>query len=631
MILYEKNLNFLISQGFEEHILSQPMESSSVRLFTGKTGYYSAIKQIEGHDILLHSAYDPLNEASRLLAGGDISFYRSIFVFGLGLGYHLVELLEQTPQECLIFVLESDWDIIRAAMHVIDFEEILKTGRVVLAFGKPSDIRVILDGLFVIGEVLLKLHTMGFLHFPPKYRCEITVVQEMRHILIEAFQYHSLAKGNDISWSIKGLTNLSEHVPYLARSPIANNIAKMWHKPVVIVLAGPSLSKNIAVLKEWQDRVTIFCVNTVFNKLLDYGIIPDAAISLDRTPLIPEKHYQRDVPIPESIVFVGNPVVDPRSVSLFKHNLFIFGGGEFYQQELAQDIGNNILPVGLSVTHFAFILARYIGAPAILLVGQDLAYGIEGRTHSSGSVYDELKVDLDTNDDVVYLEGYEGGEVPSTLSWRLFRDWYEIYLERFPSLLINCTEGGAKIKGTIQLPLKEALEQYVGADSSKKDSFVDWLYSVKQDVKHEEMLEKIRMSFEKRIEKLQISELVFARAARLYPNIEDPEIPLKFKKRYSDQMEKEARSIMSDQWIFSAFKPEYLRVMAEYNNSDSVMNNADADLETIIINKAKLLHDMFCNIGLLLEKLRKILEDSVNKLSKEIDLSGSGEDSEKMS
>ncbi|HVJ50750.1 motility associated factor glycosyltransferase family protein [Desulfitobacterium sp.] len=629
MTFFEENLAFLLSQGFEEQILNQPLENSTVRLFTGKMGYYTAVKQVEDHDILLHSAYDPLNEASRLLAVEDISSYLSIFVFGLGLGYHLLELIEQTSQDCLIFVLESDWDIVRAAMHVIDFREILKTGRVVLAFGTPSDVRVILDGLFVNGEIQLKLHKMGFLYFAPKYRHDITVVQEIRRIIIEVFQYHILAKGNDISWSIKGLTNLSEHIPYLARSPYLRQIADTWHKPVVIVLAGPSLNKNIAVLKEWQDRVTIFCVNTVFNKLLDYGIVPDATFTLDRAPVIAEKHYKRDDHIPESVVLVGNPVIDPRSVNLFKHNMFIFGGGEFYQSELARDMGYGLLPVGLSVTHFAFMFALYIGAPAILLVGQDLAYGSEGRTHSSGSVYDEIKVDLDKENDVVYLEGYYGGEVPSSLSWKLFRDWYEIYLERFPSLLINCTEGGAKIKGTLQLPLKEALEQYVGTDSLKKDSFVDWLYSVKQDIKYEEMLDKIRMSFEKRIEKLQICELVFARASRVYHNIEDPEILLKFKKRYLDQMDKEARNIMSDQWIFSAFKPEYIRVMVEYNGLDTGVYNADVDLETVIISKAKLLQDMFCNIGLLSEKLRKILEDTVSKLNEKIGSSGSGKNSDK--
>jgi len=618
MTFFEKNLEFLLSQGFEEQVLNQPLDASSVSLFTGKTGYFTATKQIEGQDILLHSAYDPLDEASRLLVGENFASYRAIFLFGLGLGYHLLELLDRTPPGSLIFVLESDWDIVRAAMQVVDFEEILATGRVVLAFGKPSEIRVILDALFIMGEVLLKLHRMCFVYFAPKYRAEFQVVQEIRRLVLETFQFHRNGVGVDLGWSVRGLTNMVEHVPYLVKTPFPNQIANTWQKPVVIVLAGPSLTKNIAVLKDWQDRVTIFCVNTVFNKLLDYGIIPDATFSLDRTPLIPEQHYVRDEPIPESIVFVANPVVDPRSVSLFKHNLFICGGGEYFQQEFAEDVGSSILPMGLSVTHFAFNVARHLGAPASILVGQDLAFGTEGRTHSAGSVYDEVKVNLDTDDEVIYLEGYDGEKVPSSLTWKLFRDWYEIYLERFPSLVINATEGGVKIKGTVQLTLKEAMEKYVGVESPKKTSFVDWLSSVSQGIRYEERLEKIKQSFIERIEKLRANELVYTSESNLYYNIKDVEITLIVKKRYLEQMEKVSRNIMGDNWIFSIFRPEYISVMGEYINLNADENEKNP--EELIINKAKILHDMFRDMCLFLEKLRKILEDAVEKLNLESEL-----------
>lgn len=619
MTFFEKNLAFLITQGFEEQALNQPPESSSVSIFTGKTGYYTATKRIEGQDILLHSAYDPLDEASRLIVGEDTASYQAIFVFGLGLGYHLIELLDRTPRSSLVFVLESDWDIVRAAMQVIDFAEILATGRVVLAFGKPSEIRVILDGLFVMGEVMLKLQRMGFLYFTPKYRSELPVIQELRRLVLEAFQYHRYGIGVDLGWSVQGLTNLVEHIPYLAKTPFPNRITNTWHKPVVIVLAGPSLNKNIAVLKEWQDRVTIFCVNTVFNKLLDYGIIPDATFSVDRTPYIPEKHYKRDEPIPESIVFVANPVVDSRSASLFKHHLFIYGGGEYFQHELANDLGSTTLAMGLSVTHFAFVLALQIGAPAIILIGQDLAFGAEGRTHSSGSVYDEVKVNLETNANVIYLEGYDGDEVPSDVTWKMFRDWYEIFLERFPSLVINATEGGAKIKGTVQLTLKEAMEKYVGVESPKKASFVDWLATASQDIRYEDRMEKIQKSFGARIKKLSIDKQVYARASNLYDYVKDVNISIELKQRYLDQMYEIAHNILADSWIYSIFRPEYIREMGEYINLNESSKNDHP--EEIIVNKAKILQKMFMDLIDFLAQLKTILEDAVHKMEQGEELS----------
>lgn len=612
MTLSEKNSHFLISHGLGGNVLNKTRDYSSVRLFTGKKGYFTGVKQVAGEEVLLHSAYDPLTEASRLIAGKNFPCHHSIFVLGLGLGYHLVELLKHISPDCLIFVLESDWDIIRAAMQVIDFQEIAATGRVIFAFGNLTEIRAILNDAFMLEDNLIKLLKIDFLYFAPKQNSDPEDVQAMRQLVLEAFQNHYLAMEDEIGWMLQRLSNTAEHIPYLAQAPYPAQIADTWHKPVVIVLAGPSLNKNIAVLKEWQDRVTIFCVNTAFNKLLDYGIIPDATFSIDIHPALAEKHYKRDEGIPKSIVLIANPGIDPRCVSLFEHSQVILGGGGYFQHELAQDIGSDVLPVGLSVSHFAFVMARHIGAPAIILIGQDLAYGYEGQTHSLGCNYKEQKdVAAKKRKDIVYLEGYYGGEVPSSLTWKLFRDWYEDFLERCPSLVINATEGGAKIKGTRQLPLKDALEHYVGINSTKKNSFADWLYSVKQGVPSAKMLDRIRSSFEKRINKIREAEMECTTGMKLYNKINDPETLVEAKEYYMLQMEKEIRNIMKDRWLFHTFRSLYIRVMSDYFDLDIINDNP----EEIIGCKAKLLYDMLNNLNLLLIKFRIAIESRLNKMS----------------
>jgi hypothetical protein len=608
MTLFEKNLNFLSSQGFRKQVLNQPPDFSSVRLFTGKKGYFTGAKQVGGQEILLHSAYDPLNEAARLIAGKNFPVHRSIFTLGLGLGYHVVELLNQVSPDCLIFVLESDWDIIRAAMQVIDFKDIVGTGRVILAFGTLAEIRRILDDHFISENNLLKLLKIDFLYFAPKQNSEPEDVQAMRQLVLEAFQNHYLAMKDEIGWMLQRLSNTVEHIPYLAQSPFPIQMADNWHKPVVIVLAGPSLNKNIAVLKEWQDRVTIFCVNTVFNKLLDYGIIPDATFSIDIHPSLAEKHYKRNEPIPDSIVLVANPGIDSRCISLFEHNLLILGGGGYFQHELASDIGSDVLQVGLSVTHFAFTMARHMGASSIILIGQDLAYGYEGQTHSLGCNYEEQKTIVSQNDDIVYLEGYHGGEVPSCLTWKLFRDWYEDFLNRYPSLVINATEGGVKIKGTLQLTLKDALENYVGIDTAEKIPFVNWLHSVKQSVPYEEISKRIRSSLVKRITKLQESESACRAAMSVYCNIDHPKIPLELKSRYLLQMETRVRDMMKDRWVFYTFRSEYIRVMSDYFDLDT--NNEPPEI--LIIHKATLLYGMLKKLNSYLSEFRTVIENYID-------------------
>lgn len=604
MTLYEKNLDFLVSQGFLRNTFVASSEFSNLKLFPGKNGYYSAMKRVGSVEILLHSTYDPVFEAELMLGEGDFSQYRSIFVFGLGLGYHLVKLLERTRSDCLIFVMESDWEIISAAMNVIDFEEILGTHRVVLAFGTPAEIQVILDGVFVMREVIIKLHKMGFLYFAPKYRTDSTWVKQMQQMVLDMFRYQRGAMGNDIGWAVSGLINFTSHLRYIARSPRPTDLENGWVKPVVIVLAGPSLSKNINVLKTWQDKVTIFCVNTVFNRLLDYGITPDATFTLDRAPVIYEKHYQREGPIPESIVYVANPVADHRNAKLFKHHLFILGGGELYQWEIAKAIGSQTLPAGLSVAHFAFIFALHCGATPIILIGQDLALGEEGHTHSSGSMYEELRVD-ESDPNLVFVEGYNGGQVPSTLTWRAFRDWYEVYLEKNPTFVINATEGGARIRGTVEMSLQEALEKYVGIDSPAKDSLLEWLESKKENIVYSDTMDRIRLSIEERIVKLKVHEQNCDWGLILCNKLSEVNGSENNKTQLLRKILKIVDDIIGgDPWVFSVFRPEYIRLMVEYEEID------DND-DHCITKRVRLLSELFLSLRKFLYKLRQILEKEV--------------------
>lgn len=81
-------------------------------------------KTIKINNIYLHSKYDPIKEArsfvnSNLLDNIDHTGY---LVLGLGLGYHVKELAEKT--EKLIFVVESNHNLVNLANDICKINEL---------------------------------------------------------------------------------------------------------------------------------------------------------------------------------------------------------------------------------------------------------------------------------------------------------------------------------------------------------------------------------------------------------------------------------------------------------------------------------------------------------------------------
>lgn len=611
---FAKNLEVL--KQYYSNIEEKIDNDTGVEIIPGYRGNYTAFWQVDNVPILLHSAYDPIQEANRIVEDFDFTQYSSLFVFGLGLGYHVLEILKRVGSQTVVYIVEPDWNIIAAAARVLDFAEILGKGRVILVFGTEAEIRARLDGWWTGANYIIRLHHPGFFIFPPLQRFRTDWVRDVRHKILELIHYHRVGLGLFLKDNQLSITDIAAHDVYLARSPHPEYLKGGWRHPVVIVLAGPSVNKNIHVLKEWRNKVTIFCVNTVFNKLLDNGIIPDATFSLDRGLMIYDTDYQRDEPIPDSILFVGNPVVDPRIVTKFKHSIFVLSLEEAYQRELAAALDDReTIPAGLSVTHYTFSFARLCGASPIILIGQDLAFGEGGHTHASGTMYenDVLNEEMTSadNHNIVYIEGYYGGKVITQVTWRMFRDWYEMELAKNPFLVINATEGGARIAGTVQISLAEALEEYVGEKAPVKASFLQWILAGTDDDMALANMLKIKKSFEIRKGILQEIEKISRKALKYCRRILSTKLSERQKLHYVDEVLKLSSEIINDNWVYTVFRPEFVRLLEKCR-----IGLEGGSLAASPEEKATYLQEMFIELLLFLPSLTKALTDGITQLDK---------------
>ena len=94
-----------------------------------------------------------------------------------------------------------------------------------------------------------------------------------------------------------------------------------------------------------------------------------------------------------------------------------------------------------------------MGCDPIVFVGQDLSFS-DGHSHAAG-VEKRLKVERTP----CTVESVDGSRIPTSSVLLWFRRWIEDRIAREPGrTFINVSQTGARIKGTQEMPLEEAIK-----------------------------------------------------------------------------------------------------------------------------------------------------------------------------
>ncbi len=254
--------------------------------------------------------------------------------------------------------------------------------------------------------------------------------------------------------------NVLKNLYMLKKTNLVNELSKILPAeiPVIIVAAGPSLDKNIELLREAKGHCLIFAVDTAMKYLLARDIIPDLAITIE--PIKPMANYgdDRAFVVPHVFDCESNPEIVGRHTA----RKFIYNCRD-YARRLYEACGKdipNLIGSGGSVATAAFAICYELGMKHIILIGQDLAYSGEA-THAgaveSAGINNEIGHE--------YVEDIYGGKVRTRSDWLGYLHWFENAMEVIEDLgkdieVIDATEGGAKIHGTRIMTLRKALDRY---------------------------------------------------------------------------------------------------------------------------------------------------------------------------
>ncbi|EAK7195745.1 motility associated factor glycosyltransferase family protein, partial [Campylobacter jejuni] len=273
--------------------------------------------------------------------------------------------------------------------------------------------------------------------------------------------------------ALQGIEQFVYNLPQMITHPSYKELLskrKNLSDTAIIVSTGPSLTKQLPLLKKYASKATIFCADSSYPILAKHGIKPDYVCMLERTELTAEFFNHDFGEFDKDIVFICAGVVHPKAIEYLKgRNLVIT------QKVLAFPYYINLkdfsyAAVGLSVAHTLSYLATYLSHKNIIFIGQDLAYAENGNSHpddyQNSANYESQMYEH------ILTEAYGGnGKVETHSIWLLFKNWFENEMipntRKMGITTYNCTEGGARIEGTIEKPFLWACENLLDKDLNK--------------------------------------------------------------------------------------------------------------------------------------------------------------------
>jgi hypothetical protein len=246
----------------------------------------------------------------------------------------------------------------------------------------------------------------------------------------------------------------------LESTPINYYKNKCKDIPAIVVSAGPSLSKNIHELKDIQKEFIIICGARTLKPLLDAGVVPDFVCIVDPGD-VSFKFVEHCKNYHAKMVFCE--VSNFKTVNYYEGDKIIFKEAMNFK-DLSDCIFNykiDELWHGGSVAHACMSFANYVGCSKIIFIGQDLAYTDNKRHDTKADFNNSNKLDIKEDENHLYVEDIYGKKVLTSKILNFYRKGFEEYIRTCSNIeFINATEGGANIKGTKIMTLKEAINNY---------------------------------------------------------------------------------------------------------------------------------------------------------------------------
>ncbi|HFZ5168457.1 TPA: motility associated factor glycosyltransferase family protein, partial [Campylobacter jejuni] len=469
---FNKNLKAL--SGFEYNNLRKKLKDlKELREFTFTQGKDNLDINIIKKRNLKKMYQDPIKELEKNLEYfKDFARYPVLFFYGFGNGI-LYKILLQNQALKRIIIFEKELELIFLALNFIDFSKDLSLGRLIILHHDDINLPK-MDKVFrLIGDLFYRSYNLHIANdFYEHYKEDILKLNKLN---MQIIKNHNLMHGNDPKDALQGIEQFVYNLPQMITHPSYKELLskrKGISDTAIIVSTGPSLTKQLPLLKKYASKATIFCADSSYPILAKHGIKPDYVLSLERIPLTSEFFNNDFGEFDKDILFILKSYVHPHTTKYLQKNNRAF----ILTSRPSSFIKNiNLYPYGYvgygpSVAHMAYEFATHLSHKNIIFIGQDLAYAKDGFSHTKDyKNLDKHEGHFQRDKGNFQCLAYGGnGKVESSEVWTMFRFSLQNTISKnIFSTTYNCTEGGARIEGTIEKPFLWACENLLDKDLNK--------------------------------------------------------------------------------------------------------------------------------------------------------------------
>ncbi|EBF5478423.1 motility associated factor glycosyltransferase family protein [Campylobacter jejuni] len=414
---------------------------------------------------------DPIKELQTMLNTYNDKYllYPVLYFYGFGNGVLFKALLQNKNHQHIV-VFEKDIEIIWIMFHILDFSHELQNARLIVLNTNKLEIQDYNE--LCSSKPFFQFSRIYFLelmsHYYERFHEDVL---ELNKKLAENFKNSIVSHGNDPLDALQGIEQFVYNLPQMITHPSYKELLskrKGISDTAIIVSTGPSLTKQLPLLKKYASKATIFCADSSYPILAKHNIKPDYVCMLERTELTAEFFNHDFGEFDKDIMFICAGVVHPKAIEYLKgrNRKYLIIPRYLYFPIYIKLKYFDFLYNTPSVAHMSYFLSVLLNHKNIIFIGQDLAYAENGNSHpddyQNSANYESQMYEH------ILTEAYGGKkEIKTHEFWIFFKQILEAMIIKYHITTYNCTEGGARIEGTIEKPFLWACENLLDKDLNK--------------------------------------------------------------------------------------------------------------------------------------------------------------------